>query len=133
MRHRISGKKLNRNSGQRKALKKNLAMALLEHERITTTRAKADFVRGDVERLITIAKRGIAAEQNDPARGVHARRIAASRLNNDRVMVQKLFNELAARYQDRAGGYTRILKLGPRKGDAADMVLLELVDRSTDE
>ncbi len=127
MRHRIQGKKLGRNSGQRKALKKSLSLALLEHERITTTQAKAAFVRGDVERLITIAKRGIA--HDDPNRAIHARRIVASRLNNDRVIVGKVFDKLAPRYEGRAGGYTRVMKLGPRKGDNAEMVLLELVDR----
>lgn len=121
---------MNRNSGQRKALKLSLSRSLLEKERIITTKAKAEFVRGDVERLITIAKRGLAHE--DPNRGVHARRLAASRLNNDRELVQKLFDKLAARYKDRAGGYTRIYKLGPRKGDAAEMVVLELVDRETE-
>jgi large subunit ribosomal protein L17 len=104
-----------------------LTRALLQHERIETTRAKADFVRDYVEKLITTAKKGVAHE--DPARGVHARRIAASRLGNDREMVEILFGKLAPRYQTRPGGYTRILKLGPRKGDAAEMVLLELVDR----
>ncbi|MBZ0301127.1 MAG: 50S ribosomal protein L17 [Anaerolineae bacterium] len=128
MRHRVSGKKLGRNSGQRKALALNLTLALLKHERITTTRAKADFVRGKTERLITIAKRGLAHE--NPERTVHARRIAASRLNNDRDVVGKLFDELAPRYEERAGGYTRMFKLEPRKGDRAEMVLLELVDRS---
>ena len=127
MRHRIHGKKLGRNSGQRKALKKSLSLALLEHERITTTQAKAAFVRGDVERLITIAKRGLA--HDDPNRAVHARRIVASRLNNDRDIVGKVFDKLAPRYENRAGGYTRVMKLGPRKGDNAEMVLLELVDR----
>jgi large subunit ribosomal protein L17 len=127
MRHRIQGKKLGRNSGQRKALKKSLSLALLEHERITTTQAKAAFVRGDVERLITIAKRGLA--HDDPNRAVHARRIVASRLNNDRDIVGKVFDKLAPRYENRAGGYTRVMKLGPRKGDNAEMVLLELVDR----
>lgn len=127
MRHRISGKKLGRNSGQRKALKLNLTEALLTHERIQTTRAKADFVRGDVERLITIAKRGL--EHDDPNRAVHARRIVGSRLNNNRDLVGKVFDTLAPRYESRAGGYTRLLKLGPRKGDNAEMVLLELVDR----
>lgn len=127
MRHRVSGKKLNRNTGQRKALALSLSRELLIHERITTTRAKADFVRGKVERLITIAKRGL--EHDDPMRAVHARRIAASRLNNDRELVGKLFDTLAPRYEERPGGYTRIYKLGPRKGDNADMVLLELVDR----
>ncbi len=127
MRHRIHGKKLGRNSGQRKALKKSLSLALLEHERITTTQAKAAFVRGDVERLITIAKRGLA--HDDPHRALHARRIVASRLNNDRDIVGKVFDKLAPRYEGRAGGYTRVMKLGPRKGDNAEMVLLELVDR----
>jgi large subunit ribosomal protein L17 len=127
MRHRVSGKKLGRNSGQRKALALSLTLALLKHERIRTTRAKAEFVRGKVERLITIAKRGLA--HDDPARSVHARRIAASRLNNDRVIVGKLFDELAPRYESRQGGYTRLYKLEPRKGDRAEMVLLELVDR----
>jgi large subunit ribosomal protein L17 len=126
MRHRISGKKLGRNSGQRKALALSLTTALLTHGRIKTTRAKADFVRGKTERLITIAKRGLA--HDDPERGVHARRIVASRLNNDRKLVGKVFDELAPRYQDRPGGYTRIYKLEPRKGDRAEMVLLELVD-----
>lgn len=127
MRHNVKGKTLGRNTNQRKALRLSLATALLQHERITTTRAKADFVRGHVEKLITTAKRGLAHE--DPNRAVHARRLAASSLNNDRELVGKLFDTLAPRYQSRPGGYTRILKLGPRKGDAAEMVILELVDR----
>lgn len=131
MRHRVSGKKLGRNTGQRKALRLNLTQALLEHERIKTTETKAKYVRGHVERIITVAKRGLAkaAETGDEGAAVHARRIAASRLNNDRVLVQKLFDDIAPRYEDRPGGYTRIYKLGPRKGDNAPMVLLELVDR----
>jgi large subunit ribosomal protein L17 len=131
MRHRVRGKKLNRNTGQRKGLRLALTRALLQHERIQTTEAKADFVRGSVEKLITTAKRGLAkaAETGNPQVAVHARRIAASRLNNDRELVQKLFDTLAPRYADRAGGYTRVYKLGPRKGDNAEMVLLELVDR----
>lgn len=127
MRHNVRGKQLNRSSGQRKALRLALATALLQHERIETTEAKAAFVRDYVEKLITTAKRGLAT--GDAGRGVHARRIAASRLNNDRELVGKLFDTLAVRYQNRPGGYTRVLKLGPRKGDAAPMVLLELVDR----
>lgn len=127
MRHNVKGKTLGRDTKQRKALRLSLATALLEHERITTTRAKADFIRGYVEGLITTAKRGLAHE--DPNRALHARRMAASRLNNDRDLVGKLFDTLAPRYQSRPGGYTRILKLGPRKGDAADMVIIELVDR----
>jgi large subunit ribosomal protein L17 len=131
MRHRVYGKKLGRNTAQRKALRLALATSLLQHERIITTHAKAIFVRDYVEKLITTAKRGLA--HDDPNRGVHARRIAASRLNNDRELVGKLFDTLAPRYSERAGGYTRVIKLGPRKGDAADMVILELVDREVKE
>jgi large subunit ribosomal protein L17 len=132
MRHRNVQKKLNRSSGHRAALRTNLTIALLENERIKTTEAKADFIRAHVEKMITIAKRGLAkAEATDnPAVALHARRIAASRLNNNRDLVQKLFDELAPRYKDRPGGYTRTYKLGPRKGDNAEMVLIELVDRA---
>lgn len=130
MRHHVKGKKLNRDAAQRKALALNLSRELITHERIRTTRAKADFVRGKVERMITIARRGLAHE--DPQRAVHARRIVASRLNNDRHLVGKVFDELAPRYEDRPGGYTRIYRLGPRKGDNAPMVMLELVDREED-
>jgi large subunit ribosomal protein L17 len=136
MRHRVAGKRLNRSGGHRKALRRNLVTTLFHHERIETTEAKARAVRGQAEKLITLAKRGLAAEQEDPARGVHARRLAAGRLNrwvadSDGVWVDvldKLFSEIAPRYADRPGGYTRIHKLGPRKGDAAPMVLLELVE-----
>lgn len=130
MRHRMAGKKLSRSSGHRRALKKNLATALLENGRITTTQAKAQFVRGYAERMITLAKRGLekAQQTGNEAAAVHARRIVASRLHNNRVLVQKVFDELAPRYAARPGGYTRMLKLGPRKGDNAPMVLLELVD-----
>jgi large subunit ribosomal protein L17 len=127
MRHRKHGKHLNRDRDDRRRLRVALAREMIEHERIQTTRAKAEFVRGTVEKLVTLAKRGLAHE--NPMRGVHARKIAASRLNNDRVLVQKLFDNIAPRYTERPGGYTRILKLGPRKGDAADMVILEFVDR----
>ena len=129
MRHRVKGKKLGRNGAQRNSVRLSLLRAVLEHGRIETTRAKADFIRGDVEKLITLAKR--SKKHSDPMRVVHAQRIAASRLNNDRELVTKLFNTLAPRYQDRAGGYTRILRTGVRKGDGAEMVLLELVDRET--
>jgi large subunit ribosomal protein L17 len=136
MRHRVAGKRLNRSSGNRKALRRNLVTALLHHERIETTEAKARAVRGQAEKLITLAKRGLAAEQEDPSRGVHARRLAAGRMNRwvteaDGTVVdilEKLFDDIALRYEDRAGGYTRIYRLGPRKGDAAPMVLLELVE-----
>ena len=136
MRHRVAGKKLNRSTGHRRALRRNLVTALLCHERIETTEAKARAVRGQAEKLITLAKRGLVAEQDDPARGVHARRVAAGRLNRwlsepdgTRVdVLKKLFEDIAPRYKDRPGGYTRVYKLGPRKGDAASMVLLELVE-----
>jgi large subunit ribosomal protein L17 len=128
MRHRYKGKYLGRNTNQRKALRLGLATQLIQHERIETTLAKAQFVRDHVEKLITTAKRGLA--HTDPNRAIHARRIAGSRLNNDREVVGKLFDTLAPRYQERSGGYTRIIKLGPRKGDAAEMAILELVDRA---
>lgn len=127
MRHRNAGKQLGRNGGERKALKLALLRSVLVNGRIETTRAKADFIRADVEKLITLAKR--SKKHSDPMRVVHAQRLAASRLNNDREIVHALFAEIAPRFENRAGGYTRILKLGPRSGDAAEMVLLELVDR----
>jgi large subunit ribosomal protein L17 len=136
MRHRVAGKKLNRSSGNRNALRRNLVTALLHHGRIETTEAKAKAIRGQAEKLITLAKRGLSASEDDPSPGVHARRLAAGRLNRwatdpDGAQVDvlaKLFDEIAPRYMDRPGGYTRIYKLGPRKGDAAPMVLLELVE-----
>lgn len=136
MRHRVAGKKLSRSSGQRRALRRNMVTALLYHERIETTEAKAKAIRGQAEKLITLAKRGLAAEQEDPVRGVHARRLAAGRLNRwvtepdgTRMdILGKLFEDIAPRYMDRPGGYTRVYKLGPRRGDAAPMVLLELVE-----
>lgn len=136
MRHRVAGKKLNRSSGQRKALRRNMVTALFYHERIETTEAKAKAIRGQAEKLISLAKRGLAAEQEDSARGVHARRLAAGRIDRwvtepdgTRVdILTKLFEDIAPRYVDRPGGYTRIFKLGPRRGDAAPMVLLELVE-----
>ena len=133
MRHRVAGKKLSRDSGQRHALRLGLSIGLLNHGRIQTTQAKADFVRGHVERLITIAKRGLADAEatKNPQVAVHARRIVASRLNNDRDLVKKLFDTIAPVYKDRPGGYTRVYKMNPRKGDNAPMVLLELVDYPT--
>jgi large subunit ribosomal protein L17 len=127
MRHRVAGHKLGRDTKQREHLRLALATALLQHGRIRTTEAKADFIRADVEKMITLAKRSQA--MNDPNRVVHAQRIVASRLNNDRDLVHKLFTEIAPRFANRPGGYTRVYKLGPRKGDNAPMVLLELVDR----
>ncbi|MGJ3240591.1 MAG: 50S ribosomal protein L17 [Anaerolineae bacterium] len=131
----MKGKKLNRDSGHRKALRMNLATQLFENGRIKTTRAKADYARGFAERLITLAKRGLAKAQEtgNAAAALHARRVVASRLNNNRVLVTKLFDEIAPNYADRPGGYTRIYKLGPRKGDNAEMVLLELVDASNND
>jgi large subunit ribosomal protein L17 len=125
MRHKVAGKKLNRNSAQRNALRRNLVKQLFEHERIQTTRAKAQAVRGQAEKMISLAKRGNAAE--DPIKTVNARRLAASRLA-DAAAVKKLFDEIAPRYTERNGGYTRIIKLGPREGDRAEMVILELVE-----
>lgn len=126
MRHKVAGKHLGRNTGQRNSLRRNLINDLFQHERITTTEAKARAIRAEAEKLITIAKRGRA--HSDAARGVHARRLLLARLNN-RDTVAKVYDELAPRYESRPGGYLRLLKLGPRKGDAAPMVMVELVDR----
>ena len=126
MRHRVAGKKLSRSSGHSRALRRNLVSELIRHEHIRTTRAKAEAIRGQAEKMITLAKRGLVAAETNPSKGVHARRLAAARLNGSEV-VQKLFSEIAPRYLDRPGGYTRMLKLGARKGDNAQMVLLELV------
>ncbi len=135
MRHRHHGKKLNRSGSHRKALRMNLATELLTHGRIHTTFHKAKFVQGHAERLITIAKRGLAKadERGDQMVAVHARRQVARRLNNNRVLVGKVFDDLAPLYADRPGGYTRIFKLGPRKGDNAEMALIELVDYELDD
>jgi large subunit ribosomal protein L17 len=118
MRHRQSGRKLNRNSSHRKAMFGNMAASLLNHEVIKTTLPKAKELRRVAEPLITMAK-------ND---SVHKRRLAFARLR-DRDVVTKLFNELGPRYKDRPGGYLRILKMGFRAGDKAPMALVELVDR----
>nr|MBA2566239.1 50S ribosomal protein L17 [Thermoleophilaceae bacterium] len=101
----------------RKALFMNLSREVLNHERIKTTEAKAKAVKPEVEKLITLAKRG----------DLHARRQAMARLGQDKFVVYKLFEEIAPRYSERPGGYTRILKLGPRRSDATEMVFLELV------
>lgn len=126
MRHKVAGKHLGRDTGHRNALRRNLINDLFKHERITTTETKARAIRAEAEKLITIAKRGRA--HSDAARGVHARRLLLSRLNNP-DSVSKVYDELAPRYEARPGGYLRLLKLGPRKGDAAPMVMVELVDR----
>ncbi len=124
MRHRVAGVKLSRGKDERSSLRRTLVAQLFEHERIRTTRAKAQAVRSQAERLISLAKRGNAAGETGI---VHARRLAAARMSNPE-MVKKLFDDIAPRFENRAGGYTRIVKLGPRQGDAADMVLLELVE-----
>ena len=117
MRHQRAGKKLGRDSAHRKALYSNLAGALIEHGRIKTTVTKAKAVKPQAEKLITLARRG----------DLHARRQALSALGQDKFTVHKLFEEVAPRYAERPGGYTRILKLGPRPSDATEMVYLELV------
>ncbi len=124
MRHKISGARLNRSTSHRKALRKNLITELFRHERIRTTGAKARAIRGEAEKLITKAKKGNEAGE---AQAVHARRWAAARLN-DPEMVKKLFDDIAPRYTDRPGGYTRLMKRGMLSGDAAEMVLIELVE-----
>jgi large subunit ribosomal protein L17 len=126
MRHKVAGKRLGRDMGHRKALRRNLINALFRHERIRTTEAKARAIRGEAEKMITLAKRSLA--HDDPNRAVHGRRLLFARLRN-KENVAKVFDELALRYEDRPGGYTRIYKLGMRKGDAAKMALIELVDR----
>ncbi len=117
MRHQRSGKKLGRDSAHRKALYSNLTGALIDHGRIQTTEAKAKAVKPLAEKMITLGKRG----------DLHARRQALATLRSNDV-VHRLFADVAPRFADRPGGYTRIVKLGPRQGDAAEMVYLELVD-----
>ena len=117
MRHRKKRHKLSRDAAHRKALLRNLCRELIEHERIKTSQAKAKAVKPEVEKLITLAKRG----------DLHARRQALSELGQDKFIVHKLFEEVAPRYAERPGGYTRIVKLGPRRSDSTEMVFLELV------
>ncbi len=117
MRHGRTRHKLSRDSAHRKALLKNLSRQLIEHERIRTSQAKAKAVKPEVEKLITLAKRG----------DLHARRLLLSKLGQDKFIVHKLVTEIAPRYTSRPGGYTRIVKLGPRRSDSTEMVFLELV------
>ena len=117
MRHGKQRHKLSRDSAHRKALLRNLSRELIEHERIKTSQAKAKAVKPEVEKLITLAKGG----------SLHARRQALSTLGQDRFLVHKLFEEIGPRYAEPPGGYTRIVKLGPRRSDATEMVFLELV------
>ena len=121
MRHRQSGRKLNRTSQHRQMLFRNMAQALIKHEQIVTTLPKAKELRPVVERLITLGKRG----------DLHARRQAHARLRDD-AMTKKLFEVLGPRYAERNGGYTRVLKAGFRYGDSAPMAVIELVDRDED-
>ncbi len=121
MKHRIKGKKLNRTSSHRKALFKNMAQAIIKHEQIITTLPKAKAMKPIIDKLITLGKKS----------SLHARRQAFSQLR-DNKMVSKLFGDLATRYAERQGGYSRVLKAGYRYGDAAAMAVLELVDRNED-
>ena len=121
MRHRVGGRKLQRTSSHRAALFRNMAAALIKHEQITTTTAKAKELRPYVEKLITLAKKG----------GLSNRRLAHARLLDD-VQLQKLFDVLAERYAGRNGGYTRVIKAGIRASDAAPIAIIELVDRDMD-
>jgi large subunit ribosomal protein L17 len=117
MRHAKQKGKLSRDSAHRRALMRNLCREVIQHERITTSQAKAKAVKPKLEKLITLAKRG----------DLHARRQALSELSQDKFLVHKLFEEIAPRYAERPGGYTRIVKLGPRRSDSTEMVFLELV------
>jgi large subunit ribosomal protein L17 len=117
MRHQRQRYQLSRSASHRRLLLRNLSKEIIDHERITTTEAKAKAVKPEVEKLITLAKRG----------DLHARRQALSTLGQDKFVVYKLFEEIAPRYSERSGGYTRIVKLGPRRSDSTEMVLLELV------
>ena len=119
MRHGKSGRRLNKTASHRKAMFQNMANALIKHEQIITTLPKAKDLRRVVERLITLGKKN----------SLHARRLAYSRLR-DEAMTKKLFDTLGARYKDRQGGYTRVLKAGFRYGDSAPMAVIELVDRN---
>ena len=117
MRHQRQRYQLSRSAAHRKSLLMNLSKEVIEHERIQTTETKAKAAKPEVEKLITLAKRG----------DLHARRQALSALGQDKFAVYKLFEEIAPRYTARSGGYTRIMKLGPRRSDSTEMVLLELV------
>ena len=117
MRHQRQRYQLSRSAAHRKSLLMNLSKEVIEHERITTSETKAKAVKPELEKLITLAKRG----------DLHARRQALSALGQDTTIVHLLFEVVAPRYADRPGGYTRILKLGPRQSDSTEMVLLELV------
>lgn len=124
MRHKVAGYKLGRSKDQRNGLRRTLMKQFFTHERMKTTRAKALAIRGDAERMITLARNSANGSDVDK---VNARRLVAARIG-DPAVVRKLFDDIAPRFANRNGGYTRMFKLGPRQGDAADMVLLELVE-----
>lgn len=124
MRHKMAGYKLGRTSGARVALRRNLVRQLLTHDRIRTTRAKAAAIRGEAEKIITIARN--SANASDAGK-VAARRQVISKLG-DNTIIKRLFDEVAPRFANRNGGYTRMVRLGPRQGDSAEMVILELVE-----
>jgi large subunit ribosomal protein L17 len=140
MRHRVHGWRLGRDTKHRKALRKNMIADLICHEQVITTEAKARMLRPAAEKMITLAKRGLDRKAADPANEVHARRLAAARLPRYRVakndegkfedvdVVRKLFTEIAPRYANRPGGYTRLIKIGKRPGDNADMAILMLIE-----
>ena len=124
MRHNIAGYRLGRTSSSRLALRRNLIKQFFTHERIQTTKAKAAAIRGEAERLITLAKKSADGTADQK---VNARRLAVSKLGDNQI-IKRLFDEIAPRFATRPGGYTRVIKLGPRHGDAAEMVMLELVE-----
>ncbi len=126
MRHQVAGFKLNRTKGARIALRRNLIKQFFENERIRTTVTKAAAIRGEAEKMITVARNVKDASDNEK---VAARRLIVARLGgNSNEVVKKLFDEIAPRFAERNGGYTRVLKLGPRFGDKAEMAILELVE-----
>lgn len=124
MRHQVAGYRLGRTKSARIALRRNLIKQFFTHERIQTTEAKAAAIRGDAERLITLAKNSASGTTEQK---MNARRLAVSKLG-DNQMIKRLFDEIAPRFATRNGGYTRVTKLGPRLGDSAEMVVLELVE-----
>ena len=124
MRHQIAGYRLGRSKDQRTGLRRTMVKQLFIHDRIQTTRAKAMFIRGEAEKLITLARR---SGKGSDIEKVNARRMAAARIG-DATLVKKLFDEIAPRFESRNGGYTRIYKLGPRLGDSSEMVIIELVE-----
>jgi large subunit ribosomal protein L17 len=140
MRHRVHGRRLSRDTAHRRALRRNMISDLICHEQILTTEAKARMLRPAAEKVITLAKRGLAKGLDNPASELHARRLATGRIARFRVfedddgrdveidVLEKLFDDVAPRFTDRPGGYTRLVKIGKRPGDNADMAVLMLVE-----